>query len=602
MTPDIMLVIAILILAVFLFIFEWVRVDVVGIIMMVLLPLLGLVSPSEAISGLSSNAVVSIIGVIIIGAGLDKTGIMKTLAHYLFLFAGKSESRIVFLISGTVAFISGFMQNIGAAALFMPVARRIGQQTGVPVSRILLPMGFSAIVGGCLTLVGSSPLIMLNDLMQVVDKGIEPFGLFSVTPVGVALVLSVILYFTLFRRLILPAEREPGRVHPISEVLEGLYQDVGNLFELTVPADFSPETIQALHIRSFFYSSVVAIAHVKKRGKNFAPMGHDEIRGGDHLAVVGPPKRVREMARQLGWTILRDMDIFAEDLSSNDAGLVKSIIAPRSRLYHHSIRRIQFRRKFQVNPLAILREDDVFVANISDVKLRPGDAILLQGRWENFHRLKEQADDLIFITPVQGEILRESKRKYALACLVLSLTMILGFDIQLSISLLTGALGMVLLRVMSIDEAYQAVDWMTIFLLAGLIPLGMAFQNTGAASLIAPSLIGFLGETVTPILLMAVIAILSSFFTLVISNVGAAVLLVPLAMNMAISIGTDPRMAALVVAVATSNSFILPTHQVNALIMRPGKYRTVDYVRAGAGMTVIYLIVMLGVLSVMYGI
>ncbi|MCK5403874.1 MAG: SLC13 family permease, partial [Desulfobulbaceae bacterium] len=163
MTPEIILVLGVLCVAILLFIFEWVRVDVVGIIMMVGLPLLGLVTPKEAISGLSSNAVVSIIAVIIIGAGLDKTGAMNSLARMILKFAGKSESRIVTLISSTVAFISSFMQNIGAAALFMPAARRIGRQTGIPVSRILIPMGYCAIIGGCITLIGSSPLILLND-------------------------------------------------------------------------------------------------------------------------------------------------------------------------------------------------------------------------------------------------------------------------------------------------------------------------------------------------------------------------------------------------------------------------------------------------------
>lgn len=601
MTPDILLVIGILFFVILLFIFEWVRVDVAGILMMVLLPLLGLVTPAQAISGLSSNAVVSIIAVIIIGSGLDKTGVMKTLSHYIFVLSGKSERRIMFLISGAVAGISGFMQNIGAAALFLPAVRRIARQTGVPISRVLLPMGYCAIIGGCLTLVGSSPLIMLNDLMRLVDRDVTPFGLFSVTPIGLALVLAAILYFMLFRKWILPERAPEDRDHPMSAILESLNEDVGTLFELHVPWNFKTQTIGSLHLRSFFYTSVVAIARHRRREKSFAPMRDTEIHAGDHVAVVGPPDRVKEMARQLGWEIRRDLVTFAEDLSPNEAGLVKAIIAPRSKLYRHTVSEIRFRKKFQVNPLAVLREDEVFVANLSDLVLRPGDALLLQGRWERFHHLKD-SPDLIFTTPIQGEILREDKAVHALACLSLSLVMILGFNVQLSIALLSGALGMVLLRVMSIDEAYGAVDWMTVFLLAGLIPLGMAFENTGTAKLIASTITQWLGDEVTPILLMSVIAILSSFFTLVISNVGAAVLLVPLSMNLALNIGADPRIAALVVAVATSNSFVLPTHQVNALIMRPGSYRTTDFVRAGIGMTLLYLVVMIAAVWAFFGI
>ncbi|MDP2106575.1 MAG: SLC13 family permease, partial [Desulfobulbaceae bacterium] len=179
--------------------------------------------------------------------------------------------------------------------------------------------------------------------------------------------------------------------------------------------------------------------------------------------------------------------------------------------------------------------------------------------------------------------------------------MILGFKIQLSIALLTGALGMILSKVLSIDEAYESVDWMTVFLLGGLIPLGIAFEKTGAAKVIAETIMGALGS-VSPLVLLTVIAIITSFFTLVVSNVGATVLMVPLAMNMASSVGADPRIAALVVAVACSNTFILPTHQVNALVMRPGGYRTADYFKAGSGMSILYLVIMMASIYVFLGI
>jgi di/tricarboxylate transporter len=232
--------------------------------------------------------------------------------------------------------------------------------------------------------------------------------------------------------------------------------------------------------------------------------------------------------------------------------------------------------------------------------LHAGDAILLQGPWEQFHYLKKKPG-LVFTEEVQGEILRTNKLKYAVGSLILALVMILGFKVQLSIALLTGAMTMVLTKVLSIDEAYDSVDWMTVFLLAGLIPLGIAFEKTGAAKLIAETIMGMMGD-VSPLILLTVIGLLTSFFTLVASNVGATVLMVPLAMNMAGTAGADPRIAALVVAIACSNTFILPTHQVNALIMRPGGYRTMDYFKAGMGMTVLYLVVMMAAIALFYGV
>ncbi len=596
------LVTGVLVLAILMFIFEWVRVDVVGIIMMIILPLLGLVTPQEAISGLSSNAVVSIIAVIIIGAGLDRTGVMNSLARVILRFAGKSETRIMALIASTVAFISSFMQNIGAAALFMPAARRIARQTNIPVSRILMPMGFCAIIGGCITLIGSSPLILMNDVMKITDPNVEPFGLFSVTPIGLALTVAALAYFILFGRLVLPsAQGEETSSGPMSALLKATYKDVGTLFELHIPANAKglPVTLKELNLRPMYFTTVVAVAH-SKGAVITAPDRDTEIRPGDAVAVVGPPELVRQLARELGWELQPELSVFAEALSPNNAGIMEAIVTPRSELVGKTFRSIKFRKRYRVNPLAILRKNKIFVGGISDIKIMPGDAILLQGRWEEFHFLKEKPD-FAFTEPVQGEIIYTEKAKYAVACLVVALVMILVFKVQLSIALLTGALGMVLTKVMTIDEAYDSVDWMTVFLLGGLIPLGIAFEKTGTAKYIADTIMHSMGD-VSPIVLLTVVGLLTSFFTLVASNVGATVLMIPLAMNMAASAGADPRMAAMVVAVACSNTFVLPTHQVNALIMRPGGYRTIDYFRAGSGMTVLYLIVMMACIYFLYGI
>ncbi len=600
MELPVILVMIVLIMAILLFIFEWVRVDVVGIIMMVILPLLGLVTPKEAISGLSSNAVVSIIAVIIIGAGLDKTGAMNVLARILLRFAGKSESRIMLLISGTVAFISSFMQNIGAAALFMPAAKRICKQTSIPVSRILMPMGFLAIIGGCVTLIGSSPLILLNDVMKITDPQVTPFGLFAVTPVGLALVFAALGYFLVLGRLVLPSGQGEEMSGPMSSSLMRTYRDIGSLREIQIPESFDQRsTLAELEIRPLFFVTVVSIA--KAEGTiNFTPMPEDLVEPGDTLAVNGAPDMIAKLAKAYGWKIKGDLEIFAEPLSPNNAGIMEAIVSPRSDLTRSTMKSSEFRRKYGVNPLALFRGNKTYVAGISTMVLETGDALLLQGRWEKFHFLKEK-HDLIFTEDVQGEILRTEKIKIAVGCLLLSLTLILVFHVQLSIALLAGALGMVLTKVMSIDEAYQSVDWMTVFLLGGLIPLGIAFEKTGAAKLIAESIMSMIG-TVSPLMLLTVIGLLTSFFTLVVSNVGATVLMVPLAMNMAGSAGADPRMAALVVAVACSNTFILPTHQVNALVMRPGGYRTIDYFKAGSGMTILYLVVMMASISIFYGV
>ncbi len=606
-----------LVLAILMFIFEWVRVDVVGIIMMVLLPIAGVVSPKEAISGLSSNAVVSIIAVIIIGAGLDKTGCMNVLARKILQMAGKSESRIMTLISATVAFISSFMQNIGAAALFMPAAIRIGKQTGIPVSRILMPMGFCAIIGGTITLVGASPTILLNDLiLQSNDLGllgveVEPLGLFTQTPIGIALVVCAIIYFILLGRFILPKsggdEDESGTILPTD--IADTYQEIASVHEVEVPAGFKATSIEDLHIRTKFHTTIVGVFTPSTSSKNLAPTKDEDIQAGDILAVIGNEQHVKDFCQEHSLEFQGDLNVFAEELSPNNAGILEGILTPRSDLVGRTLGEVQFRKTRHLVPLVICADGACSFGDITEHVLKPGDAVLLFGQWKNFHAIRDRKT-FAFTSEIQGEIMREEKATTAVVWLGVAIALVLGFEpltaalgfpmkLSLSVCLLTGALGMVLTKVLSIDEAYESVDWMTIFLLAGLIPLGLAFQKTGAAEWIATTIINAIG-VVPNIVFLLVVGLLTSFFTLVVSNVGATVLLVPLCMSMAVQAGSDPRITAMVVALAASNTFVLPTHQVNALIMRPGGYRTTDYAKAGAGMTILFLIVLIGMLYMFY--
>lgn len=603
MTPEMLLTMLVLVFVITLFVFEWVRVDVVGILMMVLLPLIGLISPREAFVGLSSNAVVSIIAVIIMGAGLDKTGVMNQVASPIIKIAGKSESRIITFIGGTVGLISALMQNIGAAALFLPAAQRISKRIGIPVSRILMPMGFCAIIGGTLTLVGASPTILLNDLMTIGGEKLQPFGLFTQTPIGVCLLIAAIVYFIIFGRFILPASKGESDEGVTNSLMQA-YRAFETIYEIHLPQDAKASgTLTDLALQSRYLVTVVAINHAEKRDKNFVPRSTDEIRPGDDVAVLGRRKNVMKMADDLGWKLKDSLEAFAEGLARTSAGMAETIVSPRSDLIGKTMSEADFKALYGVTPVALFKGNRIYYSGLTHIRLNMGDTLLLFGPWDRFHILKNhpQPRSLTFSTPLEGEILRPEKARLAIFWLGLALLQVVFLKMQLSVALMSGALGMIITGVLKIDEAYRSVDWMTVFLLAGLIPLGMAFEKTGTAAYIAETILGFMGEP-APIVLLAVIGVLTSFFTLVISNVGATVLLVPLCMNMALMAGGDPRMAALVVGLSASNTFVLPTHQVNALIMRPGSYRTVDYARAGAGMTVLFLTVELAVLYFFYGV
>jgi di/tricarboxylate transporter len=603
MTTQMIMTMIVLGFAVFLFISEWVRVDVVGIMMMVLLPLVGLVTSKEAFVGISSNAVCSIIAVIILGAGLDKTGVMNKVAGPIVKLAGNSEKKVIAFIAGTVGLISSVMQNIGAAALFLPATMRISKRTGIPASRVLMPMGFCAIIGGTITLIGNSPTILLNDLLILGGKKLQPFGLFTQTPIGICLTVSAILYFAFFGKYILPAAT--GKADKgVTAMLMEAYRGFENIFELHVSDTFSiPKSLADLDIRSKFLVAVVAINFSAQKEKTFIPRSTDKISAGDDVAVIGKAERVSKLAEEYGWEVKSTLEAFTESLAVTIAGMAETVVSPRSELIGKTMSEVNFKELYGVNPVALFTGKKVFYSNMTHIRLKMGDTLLLQGPWEKFHILRNrpQPRALSFVTSLEGEILRPEKAKLAVFWMALGLGINILFNVQLSVALMSGALGMIITGVLTIDEAYHSVDWMTVFLLAGLIPLGMAFEKSGTAAYIAGAVLGFLGHP-SPILLLTTVGIMTSCFTLVISNVGATVLLVPLSMNMAVIAGVDPRMAAMVVALSASNTFVLPTHQVNALVMRPGGYRTMDYAKAGAIMTALFLTVELGMLYFFYGI
>jgi di/tricarboxylate transporter len=621
-TMEIAVVMGILLLIVFLFAFEVVGVDVAAVSVMVLLGLissfshvLGLAQPlvptSELFRGFSSNAVMSIIAVMIIGAGLDKTGLMGKVSGAILKAAGQTEARIIPAISGTVGFISSFMQNVGAAALFLPVVSRISARTGLPLSRLLMPMGFCAILGGTITMVGSSPLILLNDLILTSNHALPPeqqmqtWSLFSVTPIGVALLVTGIAYFVLAGRYVLPAGRKDGITHSTNTMkyFQDLYGLDYGLFEVAVPAG-SPLVGKMLD--DMEQSSRVRVI-AALRGNNDLRIGPGGlardvgINAGYLMGILAAPENLHALVEKYGLELRPDLETFAETLAATKAGIAEVVIPPSSNLIGKSARDVWLRKTHGIAMVALHRSGETLREGegIRDMPLQAGDALVVHTTWDALVRLEKDRNFVVVTTEYPHEELRPNKVVPALVFFGVALFMVLFTDARLSISLLTGAIGMIVSGVLRIEEAYQAVSWKSVFLLASLIPLGLAVETSGTAAWIAQQTLSLLGGVPTWVLQLA-IAVLATLFTLVMSNVGATVLLVPLAVNIAVGAGANPAVFALTVALATSNSFLLPTHQVNALIMGPGGYRVSDFLRAGGIMTVLFLGVMMVMLNLIY--
>lgn len=622
LTGEMIVVLALLGFTVFMFVAEVLRVDLVAILVLVIIGILGqipglenLMVEGKLFAGFSSNAVISIIAVMIIGSGLDRTGIMNKLAAVILKYGGASEIRITAIISGTVGIVSSFMQNVGAAALMMPVASRISVRSGFPLSRLLMPLGFCAILGGTVTMVGSSPMILLNDLILHSSgdlpnsKPIRTFDLFDVTPVGLTLVATGVLYFTLFGRWVLPAapKRDAAAAgQSMAAYLKSTYKLKADLVEVIVPAGniLVGQTIDDIMNAHHLY--IVGTQYAGQ--KVIAPRLDTEILTPCRLAILGRKKVIQQICDIYGLKVLPRLDVFSEDFSPVRAGVAEIVVPPGSAVIGKTARDLRLRGSFGMSLLAIHRAadtmslvetDDHDTARIGHIPLQSGDTLVVHTPWDMLIRLKSNRDFVIITSDFPQEDLRPKKVGWALLFFAVALGLILFTEMRVSLCLMTGAVGMIVARVLTMDEAYRAVSWSTVFLLASLIPLGAAVQNTGTAAWIAQHVIALLdGWPVWS--LQAGVAVLATAFSLVMSNVGATVLLVPLAISIALATGGDPALFALTVAISTSNSFIIPTHQVNALIMGTAGYRVVDFLRAGGAMTVLFVIVSQAMIHVVF--
>jgi len=597
---------------VFIFATELLRVDVAAMLIMTLLGLLNfipglqdLLTQDVLFSGFSSNAVISIIGVMILGGGLDKTGVMERVAWAILRYGGRTEKKLVSLTAGTVAVISSFMQNVGAAALFLPVVARISSRTRLPMTRLVMPMGFCAILGGTLTLVASSPLIMLNDLIDNANRHLDPehtmehFGLFSVTPIGIALVISGLVFFAVYGKNILPAgqsvsaARRTGTRHYMRS-LHGVRAAIREV-EVPVGSHLAGRTIES--VQEDYDVRIVASRYAGK--VLVSPPVQAPIAVPATLAIVAQPDKLRSFVFSAGLTLRPKLREFRHLLAHSIAGVAEILVPPNSDIIGKTVKELHFRMSYGLSLLSIVRTGKAITDNVPEVPFAAGDMLICHTRWDHLARLEKNRDFVIVTTDYPREQRQPYKLALALAFFTLAIGMIIFTDVLLPVALMTGAVGMIVSGVLNMDEAYKAVSWKTVFLLAGLLPLGVAVESSGTAAYVVHHLLVRMGD-VSPWVLQTLVAILASAFSLVMSNVGATVLLVPFAINLALVTGANPAMFALTVAISTSNSFLIPTHQVNALIMGPGDYRVADFVRVGSVMTILFLVVSLVMLNLVF--
>ncbi|MBS0457847.1 MAG: SLC13 family permease [Proteobacteria bacterium] len=583
-----------------------IRSDVVALTALVALGLSHVIPTDRLFDGFAGNAVISVMATMVLGAGLERTGLLNRLSGWLLRRSRGSETRMVTLTCAIAGLISPTMQNPAVMALFLPVASRLSSRTGVTPARILLPLVSAVIMGGSLTMVGNSPLILLNDLLLSANRNIPsgvatlvPLKMFAPFPIGVALLIACLAYYRFFgNRLLREGEDKnvtPGRTESYFAETYGID---GEVFELTVAAE-SPLVGMAVGEVEKQPGAPLLLALRTGEESRLAPPGGNMLWVGSVIGMMGPREQVEAYAATHTLKLSSRLRQFGDLFNPALAGISEAVVPPTSRFIGKKLADIRLRSDKGISVLAINRAGQVHRADIRELALKAGDMLVLHGAWTQLAQAQRERD-FVVVTDYPKEEQRPHKLRIALVIFAIALGLALTGEIPTTLALWAGAAGMLLAGVLNMDEAYNAISWKTVFLMACLIPIGAAMDNSGAADWLARGLLDLLPRHASVYLLQVVVALITVAFTLVISQVGATVVMVPMAINIAIAASGNPTAFALIVALAASNNLLLTSNPVIGMVVGPAGYKPLDLLRAGGWLTLIYLAVVLVMVNVMF--
>ena len=607
LTTDMALVLGLLVFTVVMLILEWVRGDLVALLVIVVIGVTRLMPVEQLFNGFAGNAVMSLIAVMIMGAGLDRTGLLGKAANFILKMAGGVETRVSHLVNAMVGSMSAIMQSQALATLFLPVVSRLSSRTGIPIKRLLLPMACCILAGTNITMISNSPLILLNDLVASANRNlppgaqsIEPFPLFAIAPIGIPLLIVGLAYFAFLTPRLWPSDEEKQKVTPgrTETYFAEMYGIDGEVMELTVTAE-SPMVGMSVGEAERLHGAPLILALKTGNEARLAPPGDQMIWVGSVLGVLGKREEISAFANNQLCKMQARLRNFGDMFNPTRAGISEVVVAPNSRWIKQEVGSLRLRKRLGISVLAVTRGDQVFREDVREVSLRPGDTLVVHSLWRDL-TLAAESRDFVVVTDFPQEEQRPSKIWHAVFFFALAMCLGLFTELKLAVAMLVGAVGMLLAGVLSMDEAYNAINWKTIFILACLIPLGGAMDSTGTAAWIAQEVMVYFGN-LPQWAIQALIAVLALGFSQVISNVGAAVMMVPMAINIALASGGNPAAYALIVAISTSNTFLLPSaNPVLLVVAGPGGYRTRDFLRVGLPLTVLILVTMLISVNLVY--
>ncbi|KRG37430.1 potassium transporter TrkA [Stenotrophomonas pictorum JCM 9942] len=609
LTTDMKLVLGLVGFTMAMFLFERIRADVVALVVMVVLGVTGLIAPEEIFGGFSGNAVMSIIATTILGAGLDRTGALNRLAGWLLRRSHGLEQRLLLLTSATAGLNSSFMQNPSVMALYLPVASRLASRTGLTLQRLLLPISAAIVMGGALTMVGNSPLILLNDLLISANNNlpsgsatIEPLRMFAPLPIGIALLVASLLYFRFYgdRKLAQDENDANGGQTPArtESYFAKAYGIEGDVFELLVTAE-SPLVGMTVGEAENLFDAPLLLALKTGDDTRLAPPADMRLWVGSVIGAMGPKQQVADFAQNQFLRMSSRLRNLGDLFNPARAGISEAVIPSTSKLIGKTAGELRLRKERGISLLAINRDKQVIREDVRNVALRNGDMLVFHSIWQDLAAAAESRDFVVVTDYPKGEQ-RPHKFKIAMAIFALTIIIALTSKLPVALTLLTGVAGMLLTGVLRMEEAYASINWKTIFMMAGLIPLGWAMDSSGAAAWIAGHTIDKLPQGIPIWALELALAVLTTAFSLVISHVGATIVMVPIAVNLALAVGGNPTAFALIVALSASNNLMTASNPVISMITGPAKYLPRELWRVGAPLSAIYTLVVVLMINLMF--
>jgi di/tricarboxylate transporter len=574
---DMILVGVIVVAAMAMFLWGKVRVDIIALCVLVLLFILKLITPEQVLYGFANQATVTIAAMFVLSAGLVRTGLVEWAARQLDRIAGRTELRLMLILSLTAAILSAFIINAAIVAIFIPVAMVLARSRKVAASRVLIPLSYASQFGGVCTLVGSSTNLIVNSI--IVNRGLEPFGFFEFLPLGLAMVGAGIVYLAAVGHWLLPVRKEEA------EQVDR-YRLADYLAELQV-GEKSTLVGQTWDKSKVEDETKVELTNLLRGAKAVSHPTQTVIRPDDILLLHGNVEQIIDMEGKYGLTMLKDARVSDQELSAHNMKLSEVLIPPDSNLIGRTLQAATFFRRHKLRVLAIQRRGRTLRHRLADVKLNENDTILLQGHKDDIAHIMNSPNAVV-TNELTDLYLRKNRAFIALGVL-LAVVILTTLDvIPIMEAAILGAVAMVVTQCLSIEEAYRAIDWKIIFLLAGVLPLGLALESSGATLWLAEHVLEPLAAQ-GPVTLLAVLYIVTAVLTEAMSNNAAAAILAPIAFTTAASLNIDPRPLLVAITFAASTSFATPIgYKTNTMIYSPGGYNFLDFTKVGAPLNIIF--------------